>query len=56
MSSESVCQVIRSWADVGIFHTRRVVRFMIFAASVRNTLDCPMYSLHRKMSQIGFRC
>jgi hypothetical protein len=30
MSSESVCQVARSWVDVGSFHTRLVVRFMIF--------------------------
>jgi hypothetical protein len=43
MSSESVCQVARSWVDVGSFHTRLVVRFMIFTASVRNTLDTPSY-------------
>jgi hypothetical protein len=30
MSSESVCQVARSWVDVGSFHTRLVVRFMNF--------------------------
>jgi hypothetical protein len=30
MSSESVCQVARSWVDVGSFHTRLVVRFVIF--------------------------
>jgi hypothetical protein len=41
MSSESVCQVARSWVDVGSFHTRLVVRFMIFTASVRNILDTP---------------
>jgi hypothetical protein len=39
MSSESVCQVTRSWVDVGSFHMRLVVRFMIFTASVRNILD-----------------
>jgi hypothetical protein len=39
MSSESVCQVARSWVDVGSFHTRLVVRFMMFTASVRNILD-----------------
>jgi hypothetical protein len=39
MSSESVCQVARSWVDVGSFHTRLVVRFMNFTASVRNILD-----------------
>jgi hypothetical protein len=43
MSSESVCQVARSWVDVGSFHTRLVVRFMIFTASVRNILDTPSY-------------
>jgi hypothetical protein len=39
MSSESVCQVARRWVDVGSFHTRLEVRFMIFTASVRNILD-----------------
>jgi hypothetical protein len=34
MSSESVCQVACSWAEVGSFHTPLVVRFMIFTASV----------------------
>jgi hypothetical protein len=29
MSSELVCQVARSRVDVGSFHTRLVVRFMI---------------------------
>jgi hypothetical protein len=32
MSSESVCQVARRWVDVGSFHTRLAVRFMIFTA------------------------
>jgi hypothetical protein len=41
MSSESVCQVARSWVDVGSFHTHLAVRFMIFTASVRNVLDTP---------------
>jgi hypothetical protein len=41
MSSESVCQVARSWVDVGSFRTRLVVRFMVFIASVRNVLDTP---------------
>jgi hypothetical protein len=36
MSSESVFQVARSWVDMGSFHTRLAVRFMIFTASVRN--------------------
>jgi hypothetical protein len=43
MSSESVCQVARSWVDVGRFHARLVVRFMNFTASVRNILDIPSY-------------
>jgi hypothetical protein len=44
MSSESVCQVARSWVDVGSFHTRLVVRFMIFTASVQNILDTASYT------------
>jgi hypothetical protein len=43
MSSESVCQVAHSWVDVGSLHTRLVVRFNIFAVSVRNILDTPSY-------------
>jgi hypothetical protein len=39
MSSESVCQVARSWVDVSSFHTRLVM--MNFTASVRNILDTP---------------
>jgi hypothetical protein len=46
MSSESVCQIARSWVDVGSFHTRLVARFMIFTASVRNILDTRSYTLH----------
>jgi hypothetical protein len=46
MSSESVCQVARSWVDVGSFHTRLVACFMTFTASVRNILDTPSYFLH----------
>jgi hypothetical protein len=49
MCSESVCQVARSWLDVGIFHTRVVVRFMIFTASVRNILDTPTYKDYSKL-------
>jgi hypothetical protein len=33
MSSESVCQVARSWVDMGSFHMRLVVRFMIYSIS-----------------------
>jgi hypothetical protein len=47
MSSESVCQVTRSWVDVGSFHTRLVVRFMNFTASVRNILGTPSYTQFR---------
>jgi hypothetical protein len=47
MSSESVCQVARSWVDVGSFHMRLVVRFMIFTAKVRNILDRHMYNWYR---------
>jgi hypothetical protein len=43
MFSESVCQVARSWVEVGSFYTRLVVRFTIFTASVRNILDTPSY-------------
>jgi hypothetical protein len=42
MSSDSVCQVSRSWVDVGRFHTRLVLRFVLFTASVRNILDTPL--------------
>jgi hypothetical protein len=41
MSSESVCQVVRSWVYVSSFHERLVVRFMIFSATVRDILDWP---------------
>jgi hypothetical protein len=50
MSSESVCQVARSWVDVGSFHTRLVVSFMIFTASVRNILDTPSYCVGVEMN------
>jgi hypothetical protein len=46
MSIESVCQIARSWVDVGRFHTRLfgVVYFAI--ASVREFLDTPSYVKH----------
>jgi hypothetical protein len=47
MSSESVCQVARSWVGVGSFHRRLVVMFMIFTASVRNILDTTSYDAFR---------
>jgi hypothetical protein len=43
MFSESMWQVACNWVDVGSFHTRLVVRFMTFTASVRNILDTPSY-------------
>jgi hypothetical protein len=46
MSSEFVCQVARSWVEVGSFHTRLLVRLMIFTASVRNIWDTPSYLYH----------
>jgi hypothetical protein len=56
MSSESVCRVARSWVDVGSFHTRLVVRFMIFTASVRNILDNPRMSHSRIIRRFSQRC
>jgi hypothetical protein len=44
MSSKSVCQVARSWLDVGSFHTRLVAWFMIFKAPVRNILGSSLYT------------
>jgi hypothetical protein len=41
ISSESVCQVARSWVDVCSFHMCLVVMFVIFTASVWNILDTP---------------
>jgi hypothetical protein len=35
MSIESLCQVSRSWVDVGSLHMHLVVRFMTCTASVR---------------------
>jgi hypothetical protein len=43
MSSESVCQVARSWVDMGSFHMRLVLTFMTFTASPWNILDTPSY-------------
>jgi hypothetical protein len=50
MSSESVYQVSRSWVDVGSFHTRLVVGFMIFTASVRNILDFLCTSIYFELA------
>jgi hypothetical protein len=47
MSSESVCQVARKWVDMGSFHPRLVVRFVIFTVSVRNILDTRSYMEER---------
>jgi hypothetical protein len=43
MSSESVCQVARSWVDVGSFHTRLFGVVYSAIASVREFLDTPSY-------------
>jgi hypothetical protein len=53
MPSESGCQVARSWVDVGSFHTRLVVRFMIFTVSVRNILDTPSYTATFREQRVG---
>jgi hypothetical protein len=45
MSSESVCHVARSWVDMGSFHARLFIIFMIFKASVWNVQDIPSYIL-----------
>jgi hypothetical protein len=55
MSSESVCQVARSWVDVGSSHTHLVVRFMIFTASVRSILDAPSYNESRAVHNYRYR-
>jgi hypothetical protein len=54
MPSESVCQVARSWVEVGSFHTRLVIRFMIFTATVRNILDTPLYMNHNHIGSTEF--
>jgi hypothetical protein len=43
MSSESVCQVARSWVDVGSFHARLFGGVYFAVASVREFLDTPSY-------------
>jgi hypothetical protein len=43
MSSESLCQVARSWVDVGSFHTRLFLVVYFAIASVREFLDTPSY-------------
>jgi hypothetical protein len=39
-----VYQFPRTWVDVGSFHTRLVVMFIIFTAPVRNILDKLSYN------------
>jgi hypothetical protein len=46
MSSESMCQVARSWVDVGGFPTRLFIIFIIFTSSVRNILDISLCVAH----------
>jgi hypothetical protein len=43
MSSVSGCQVACSWADVGCFHMRLFIMFMIFTVPVQNILGIPSY-------------
>jgi hypothetical protein len=50
MSSESVCQVAHSWVDVGSFHTRLFIVFMIFTVSFLNILDIPSYLLTHSLT------
>jgi hypothetical protein len=45
MSNESICQGARSWVDLGSFHKRLCIIFMIFKGSVRNILDRLPYVL-----------
>jgi hypothetical protein len=53
VSSESMCQVARSWVDVGSFHTRLfgVVYFVI--DSFREFLDTNWHSAVWKVKAIG---
>jgi hypothetical protein len=43
MSSESVCQVARSWVDVGSFHTCLFGVVYFAVTLVREFLDTPLY-------------
>jgi hypothetical protein len=45
MSSESVCQVARSWVDVGSFRTCLVVLFMILQ------YQFGIFWIHRRISE-----
>jgi hypothetical protein len=45
MSSESVCQVARSWVDVGSFQARLFGVVYCAVASVREFLDTPSYQI-----------
>jgi hypothetical protein len=60
MFSEPVCHVARSWVNVVSFHTRLVVRFMIFTESVRNILDTPSYKVetnrYGRKTSVGVVC
>jgi hypothetical protein len=44
MYSEPVCQVARSWVDVGSFHMRLFLFLWFLTASVRNILDIRLYA------------
>jgi hypothetical protein len=43
MSIESVHQVESIWVNVGSFHTRLMIRFVIFTSLIRNIVDTPSY-------------
>jgi hypothetical protein len=52
MSSESVCQVARSWVEVGRFHTRLFGVAYFAIASVREFLDTALYGVGRVSQSI----
>jgi hypothetical protein len=56
MPCESVCQVVRSWMDVGNFQTRLVVQFVIFTATVRNILDNSRIYVFRMLFAMNSEC
>jgi hypothetical protein len=62
MSCGSVCQVARSWVEMGSFHLRfsGEVYGFFFTASVRNILDTPSYAFTTPYDYVtmyqGVRC
>jgi hypothetical protein len=55
MSSESVCQVARSWVDVGSFHTRLFGVVRLAMALVREFLDTPSCTVMGIRRQVVLR-